>query len=94
MTSEFNLPDMPDDDADFTPEVARKIIGKYRDLIVSLRRQLDEARDKALEDAAMIVDGFQVPKYPVELGLRPRRYPSQTSIMIAAAIRSLKDNQP
>lgn len=33
-----NLPSIPDDDADFTPDLARKIIAKYQQLIASLRQ--------------------------------------------------------
>jgi hypothetical protein len=32
------LPELPDDDADFTPDLARKIIAKYREMLA--RRQL------------------------------------------------------
>jgi len=30
----MDLPRIPDDDADFTPELARKIIAKYRELLL------------------------------------------------------------
>lgn len=36
------LPDLPDDDSDFTPELARKIIAKYQELL-SLLREPTEA---------------------------------------------------
>ena len=36
-----DLPAIPDDDKDFTPELARKIICKYQTIIGNLRRQLN-----------------------------------------------------
>ncbi|WP_439398778.1 hypothetical protein ACRQ5Q_15335 [Bradyrhizobium sp. PMVTL-01] len=38
---ESDLPKIPDDDSDFTPDLARKIIWKYQTIIGNLRRQIN-----------------------------------------------------
>ncbi|WP_439392388.1 hypothetical protein ACRQ5Q_22595 [Bradyrhizobium sp. PMVTL-01] len=40
-SSESDLPNIPDDDSDFTPDLARKIIRKYQTIIGDLRRQIN-----------------------------------------------------
>lgn len=32
----LTLPEIPDEDADFSPDIARKIIGKYREIILRM----------------------------------------------------------
>lgn len=49
------------------------------------------ARKQGLEEAAKVVDDFQVPKSQNDGDLKPRRYPSQASIILAAAIRKCKE---
>lgn len=49
------------------------------------------ARKQGLEEAAKVVDDFQVPKSQNDGDLKPRRYPSQASTMLAAAIRKLME---
>jgi hypothetical protein len=58
------------------------------DLIVSLRKELEEARVKALEEAALLIDNCEYVDlvYPETM--------SDERDNIAAAIRALKDKQP
>lgn len=51
------------------------------------------ARKEALEAAAQVVEGFQVGRTMTGEDLKPRQYPSQTSVAIAAAIRRLAEEE-
>lgn len=67
------LPEMPDDDTDFTPYLARKIIAKYQELLRNVAQApavgpgviermvtdaWNDARREAIEECALIAEGF------------------------------------
>lgn len=49
----MKLPKLPDDDADFTPDLARKIIEKYQEI-------LRDPRQAVLAEAMEVIDNMRV----------------------------------
>jgi hypothetical protein len=40
----MRLPEIPDDDADFTPDLARKIVAQYQAILAMRNSEIDELR--------------------------------------------------
>ena len=45
----MRLPEIPDNDADFTPDLARKIIAQYQAVIAMRNSEIDELRRVVVE---------------------------------------------
>jgi len=51
----LNLPEIPDDDADFTPDLARKIVARYQEIIVNVTTSAINTREAyiAMQERAL-----------------------------------------
>jgi hypothetical protein len=72
----FGLPDLPDDDNDFTPDLARKIIAKYQEYIrLHVRESVVQGRpvtapERTVEAARKIVkENTNLPPDAVNAGM-------------------------
>lgn len=61
---------------------------------LSLKEITAETRAAAIEECALIVENYAAGRTMTGEALKPRVVPSQTSVLIAAAIRQLKGEQP
>lgn len=79
--------------ADEDREEAADLIATLKASLSTAEAERDEARKKVIEECALIVENFAAGRTMTGEALKPRVVPSQTSVLIATAIRQLKGEQ-
>jgi hypothetical protein len=88
-TNAMALPEIPDDDRDFTPELARKIIGKYQEIIFALRANRASSMPLVSDETRPAVE---IARQMLAMGINVQATGEVTNQVVAGIIKSLLDH--